>query len=767
MNAGQLIEWIQDRLPEPSAATVRRLPAREARYGDWPERLDSRIVGALEARGVARPYIHQAAAVRQALAGENVVVVTPTASGKTLCYTLPVLQAILADPEARALYLFPTKALAQDQLAELNDLIARLGVKVAAYTYDGDTPANARRAVRQAGQIVVTNPDMLHSGILPYHTQWHRLFANLTYIVIDEMHVYRGVFGSNVANVIRRLKRICRHYGATPRFILSSASIANPLELAERLIEEPVCAVTESGAPSGEKTIVFYNPPIVNAALGIRTGSVQAARRLAGQAIGNRIHTIVFARSRLIVELLLRYLRDDAQRARLPAEVIQGYRGGYLPNERRKIERGLREGSILGVISTNALELGIDIGSLEVGILVGYPGTGASTWQQIGRVGRRNEPSMAVLVASSAPLDQFIANHPEYLLEGSVEAARINPDNLSILANHVKCAAFELPFADAEAFGATPLAPLLQHLAEARILYHSDERWFWMSESFPAHEVSLRTATTENVVIVDQTVPHAVQLIGEMDRPSAATMLHDEAIYLHAGRQYEVVRLDWEEKKAFVRQVEADYYTDASLAVRVAVLDRFSEADHCAWGEVSVTYLATIYKKIKLETHENVGWGKINLPEDTFHTTACWITFPEGRWGRSEIERGLAGVGHVLGNVAPLFVMADPRDLGVYAETRGVFTGLPTVFLYDAVPGGVGFAERLYGSYEQLIASAAALIADCPCVAGCPSCVGAPIGEDSAKQTARELLESLTVEGGGDNERSAIRSAACCQRLPD
>ncbi|HEX5417309.1 MAG TPA: DEAD/DEAH box helicase [Chloroflexota bacterium] len=743
MNAGQLVEWIQGNGNQPQITAIRRQPARAARYGEWPARLNPRIVEALERHGIPRPYTHQSEAVADALADENVVVVTPTASGKTLCYNLPVLQSILDDPEARAIYLFPTKALAQDQLAELNALIDHLGVKVAAYTYDGDTPANARRAVRQAGQVVITNPDMLHSGIMPHHTQWHRLFANLKYVVVDEMHSYRGVFGSHVANVIRRLKRICQHYGASPRFILSSASIANPVELAEALIEAPVKAVTDSGAPTGEKTLVFYNPPVVNQALGIRTGSVTAARQLAGQAIANRVHTIVFARSRLVVELLLRYLRGDAERARLPAAAIQGYRGGYLPNERRAIERGLRDGSILGVISTNALELGIDIGSLDICVLVGYPGTVASTWQQVGRAGRRDGPSLAVFVASSSPLDQFVVNHPDYVCGGAVESARINPDNLAILASHVKCAAFELPFAEGDQYGRPPLAPLLSHFTEARILHHSGDRWYWMAESFPAHEVSLRSATVENVVIVDQTDPRNVQLIGEMDRPSAATMLHDEAIYLHAGRQYEVVKLDWEEKKAYVRQVEVDYYTDANLAVRLAILDRFAEAESRSWGEVSVTYLATIYKKIKLETHENVGWGKIHLPEDTFHTTACWITFPSLDQPASDIERGLAGVAQVFANVAPLFVMADPRDLGVYAETRGPITGRPTIFLYDAIPGGVGFAERLYASFDQLAPAATRLVADCPCTHGCPSCVGAPTGEDGIKEIARELLERL------------------------
>ncbi len=746
MNIAQFLEWFQTTDHYRNVLSIRRFPSRPARFGQWPSGLDERIVSALSRRGIDRPYTHQADAIERILRGENCVIVTPTASGKTLCYNLPVLNAILGNADTRALYLFPTKALAQDQLAELQGLVDRLTFGVKTYTYDGDTPANARRAVRQAGHIVITNPDMLHTGILPNHTQWHRLFANLRFVVIDEMHIYRGVFGSHVANVVRRLKRICHHYGSSPQFVLASASIANPESLARQLIGDDVSVVTDSGAPVGEKHVIFYNPPVVNRALGIRAGSVATARRLAVQTIANRIHTIVFARSRLSVEVLLRYLRQEAAQAHLPEEAIQGYRGGYLPNERRAIERGLRDGRVLAVVSTNALELGIDIGSLDACIIVGYPGTIASTWQQIGRVGRRDTPSLAVLIASSTPLDQFVITHPDYLFEASVESGLMNPDNLLILASHVKCAAFELPFRDGEEFGALPIQTLLQHLAEQRILFHSGDSWFWTAESFPAQEVSLRTAASENVVIVDQTDPNSVRVIGEMDRPSAATMLHDEAIYLHGGRQYEVLRLDWKEKKAYVRQVDVDYFTDANLAVRVAVLDQFARETSRAWGEVSVTFLATIFKKIKLETHENVGWGKIRLPEDTFHTTAYWLTLPDrpSGWNSGEIERGLDGVAHVLANVAPLFLMCSPGDLGVFAETRSPFTGQPTIFLYDAIPGGVGFAEKLYASHDLLIRSAEDVITNCPCDDGCPSCTGAPTGEgESAKVVALEMIRAV------------------------
>lgn len=780
MNVQQFVEWFQETEHFRYVTTVHHIPARAAVYGEWPSGLDERIIATLHRRGIEQPYSHQAAVFAHILRGENCVVVTPTASGKTLCYNVPVLNAILRDPEARALYLFPTKALAQDQLAELQEIVDALGVSVKTYTYDGDTPANARRVVRQAGHIVITNPDMLHNGILPSHTQWHRLFANLRYVIIDEMHVYRGVFGSHVANVVRRLKRICRHYGANPQFILASASIANPSELAQRLIEEDVTLVTESGAPVGEKHVVFYNPPVVNRALGIRAGSISTARRLAALVIANRIHTIVFARGRLVVEVLLRYIRSDAQQSHVPAEAIQGYRGGYLPNERRAIERGLRDGRVLAVVSTNALELGIDVGHLDACILVGYPGSIASTWQQIGRIGRRDGASLAIVVASSNPLDQFVVSHVDYFFQATVESGLINPDNLLIYVSHLKCAAFELPFGDDDQFGGHPIGEFLTALSDARILYRSADRWFWMAESFPAQEISLRTAASENVVIIDQTDPAAARVIGEMDRPSAATMLHDEAIYLHGGRQYEVIKLDWEEKKAYVRQVDVDYYTDAELAVHLGVIDQFANdvlppsegigGSSRAWGEVSITYLATIFKKIKLETHENVGWGKIRLPEDTFHTTAYWLALSDSanRWNVSQIERGLAGVAHVLANVAPIFLMCEPRDLGVHAETRSPFTGRPTIFLYDAIPGGVGFAERLFLSHRALIEAARELIRSCSCDAGCPSCVGAPVGEADAdaKVVALDLLTIAMAEGNRLSEVTSSLPPALQTRAP-
>lgn len=727
-----------------------RIPAREPVYGDFPAGLDPRLATVLAKRGIQRLYCHQAEAVEAVLAGKNVVVVTPTASGKTLCYNLPVLNAILRDPSARAIYLFPTKALAQDQLDELHGLITDLQVDIKTFTYDGDTPVSARRSLRVAGHVVITNPDMLHTGILPHHTKWVRLFENLRYIVIDELHGYRGVFGSHVANVIRRLRRICRFYGSDPVFICCSATIANPAELAEKLIGAPVQLITNNGAPSGERIVALYNPPVVNRELGIRRSSWDAVRAIASRLIEGGVQTIVFAPSRLAVEVLTTHLRDAFRQKPGEPPKVQGYRGGYLPNERRAIERGLREGSVRGVIATNALELGIDIGSLDAVVLTGYPGTLASTWQQFGRAGRRSGLAFAILVAGSSPLDQYVVGHPEYLFGSSPEAGLINPDNLAILVAHLKCAAFELPFVVGEPFA--PLShELLELLTEDGILHRSGNRYYWMQESYPAEQVSLRSASTDNFVVIEKGPKPRV--LGHVDRPSVPLLLHEEAIYLHQGEQYQVEELDWAEKKAYVRRVNVDYYTDANLAVDLKVLEAFAEASATgatrAHGEVAVTYLATIFKKIKLDTHENVGWGRIHLPQEDLHTTAYWLALApavaEG-FSRGELETALWGVATLLANVAPLFLMCDPRDVRVVPQARSPFTNAPTVFLYDNIPGGVGFAERLFEVHDALIAAAFDLAAHCPCVRGCPSCVGPQIGDTEGEEI------------GADEGRSAVRN---------
>ena len=720
-------------------------------YADFPEDLDPRLIDVLTKRGIGRLYSHQKEAIQAVLHRENVVVVTPTASGKTLCYNVPTVDAILKDASARAIYLFPTKALAQDQLNELYDLIKLSGEKIKTYTFDGDTPASARQAVRTAGQIVITNPDMLHQGILPNHTKWINLFENLRFVIIDELHFYRGVFGSHLSNVIRRLKRICAFYDSNPLFICCSATIANPLELAEKLIEQKFTLVDNNGAPRGEKHFILYNPPVVNSELGIRKSSVTEASNLAKKFLSANVQTIVFARSRLRVEILTTYLKEAMRAMKKPVTKIAGYRGGYLPNERRRIERGVRNGDILGVVSTNALELGIDIGRLSVCVMAGYPGTITSSWQQAGRAGRRADVAVAVLVASSAPLDQFIINHPEYFFEQPPEAGIVDPNNLIILMSHIKCAAFELPFEENEKFGVDATNEILSYLEENGVLHHVGDRWHWMSETYPAEVISLRSASPDNFVIIDTTNDEKV--IGEIDFFSAPMLIHDDAIYLHGSQQYHVDKLDWERRKAYVHHVDVDHYTDAQTKVTLKVLDVFENVaiknGAKAYGEVAVTSLTTMYKKIKFHTHENIGAGMVTLPEIEMHTTAYWWEFDKsleailGLTGE-RFANALKSLANVLSNVAPIYVMSDPRDIRTIPMIRAPFTGLPTIYIYDAYPGGVGFSNKLFRIHDDLLIAAKSLISQCACKNGCPSCVG-PMLEvgDDGKENALKVLEYL------------------------
>lgn len=716
---------------------------KEAKTVPLPSDLHSLLKHSMEKRGISRLYTHQSSAFHTIMNGESIVAVTPTASGKTLCYNLPVLQTIMNNPDARALYMFPTKALAQDQKSELNELIQDGELNLNCYTYDGDTPSNIRQRVRKAGQIVITNPDMLHSAILPHHTKWVSLFENLKYVVIDELHIYRGVFGSHVANVIRRLRRICRYYGSNPVFICTSATIANPLELAEKLTEKKVTLIDNNGAPSGRKHFLFYNPPVINKPLNIRRSATLEARGLAGELLKNKIQTIVFARSRVRVEILLTYLKELVK-YQLGPKSIRGYRGGYLPTERREIEKGLRSGEIYGVVSTNALELGVDIGQLQVCIMTGYPGSIASTWQQAGRAGRRHDEALVILVASSSPLDQYIIQNPNYFFN---KMARINPDNLIILIDHVKCAAYELPFKQGEKLGNVETEDLLEYLTEEKVLYQNGDKWYWMNESFPAHNISLRSASQENVIIIDQSVTGNVKVIGEMDRFSAMTLLHDEAVYLHQGVQFQVEKLDWEEKKAFVREVEVDYFTDANLAVQLRVLEvdksRLASQWELGYGDVSVRAMATIFKKIKFETHENIGSGPIHLPEEELHTSSSWISLHNQLTDLSEkrVEEGLIGTAHALKSIVPLFVMCDPQDIHVVPQVKASHNEKPTIFFYDRYPGGIGLSEKLFDNMEFVLKKTKQMIESCQCDQGCPSCIGTDLQQQTAKQDVLKIIQ--------------------------
>ncbi|MGD2073472.1 MAG: DEAD/DEAH box helicase [Gammaproteobacteria bacterium] len=762
-------------------------PARPGRYRPLPRDLDPRLARALRARGIERLYIHQAEAWETVSADRHAVIVTPTASGKTLCYNLPVLQAAL-QAKARALYVFPTKALAQDQVAELVALNQAGELGVRAFTFDGDTPGDARKAVRTRGDIVVTNPDMLHQGILPHHTKWAQFFETLRYVVIDEMHSYRGVFGSHVANVLRRLRRVCRFYGADPRFILCSATIANPAELAAQLIGDEAEAITESGAPQGKKQLLLWNPPVVNPDLGIRASARSQTTRIARMAVKRGLKSILFAQSRLMVEVLTKYLKDAFDKdPRNPARVA-AYRGGYLPSERRAMEKKLREGRIDCVVSTSALELGVDIGGLDLCILNGYPGTIAGTWQRLGRAGRRQRTALGVLVASSLPLDQYIIRNPEFFLGASPEQARIDPDQLLILLDHVRCAAFELPFREGERFGNESLVDMLAYLEEQGVVHCEAGQWHWMADSYPANSVSLRSVTEGNFVVID-TGGGDQKVIAEVDYSSAPETLYEGAIYMIQSAPYQVERLDWEGRKAFVTRTRADYYTDAIDYTRLKILESFDQTKPqphvVAQGEVHLVRRFAGYKKIRYYTHENVGYGNIDLPDQEMHTTAVWWqlhpdALDKAFGSRQQSLDGFLGAGYAMHIVAAMRMLSEPRDIGravgdgnaewfatVGPHGRGQLRNragdavdpgdlqqfTPTLFLYDNYPGGIGISAPLFEERAAVAAGARTLVTACGCRHGCPACIGPILAGDAARgysprQAALKVLSLLGAEEG-------------------
>jgi len=758
-----------------SIRAIKHLPAQEGQYREYPPDAHPALVEAFKEKGFSQLYSHQQSTWELLKKGKNIVVVTPTASGKTLCYNLPVLDAILQNPSARAVYLFPTKALSQDQRAELDETIKLLPEEIRIFTYDGDTPQDARKAIRARGHIILTNPDMLHTGILPHHTKWIKLFENLKYIVIDELHNYRGIFGSHLANVLRRLKRIAQFYGSQPQFILCTATIANPLEMAEKMTEEPVSLVDNNGAPRGEKYFIFYNPPVVNKYLGIRRSYVNESRRVSSLFIKNDLQTIVFAPSRLITEVLVTYLKEDIEKTVKDAGLIRGYRGGYLPLKRREIEKELREGKIKGVVSTNALELGIDIGSLDIAVLASYPGTISSTWQRAGRAGRKTGKSAAILVASSSPLDQFIVNYPDYFFSKNPEKALINPDNLSILVSHIECAAFELPFQDREKFGRVKIDDILKFLEEEKLVHHSKDKWFWTSDAYPADGVSLRSISSDNFVVVDTS--KKAKAVAEVDFSSALTTLHPKAIYMCEGEQYFVEKLDYNQRKAYVKKTDVDYFTDAIDYTKIKILDVFDKnvLKKCSisHGEVHVATQVVGFKKIKFHTSENVGAGDLSLPQNEMHTTSYWLTIPAETFqalpfSSEQKINGLYGLAYLLHHVSPLFMMCDLHDVGVSIGDNSTGKSIPprdirlkispdeslqdfsdvafepNIFIYDNFPGGIGLSPSLFDLEKRLLEHARKTIHACPCQEGCPSCVG-PTKESGrqSKQVAQEILKSL------------------------
>jgi len=782
-SGGQLARRLSDRYSERITGQF-TLPGRPADLRPLPQDLPPRLAAALRARGIESLYSHQAQAWTAAMEGRHIVVATPTASGKSLCYTLPVVGAAMAQG-AKALYLFPTKALAQDQVAELLELNAAGELGLRAATFDGDTPGDARQAIRLNGDIVVSNPDMLHQAILPHHTKWAQFFENLRYVVIDEVHTYRGVFGSHVANVIRRLKRVCAFYGVRPRFILCSATIGNAAEHAGALIEDDVEAIVESGAPSGDKHVLLWNPPVVNPDLGIRASSRSQSNRIARLAIKSGLKTLVFCQSRLMVEVLTKYLKEVFDHDPRKPGRIRAYRGGYLPTERREVEREMRAGRIDGIVSTSALELGVDIGSLDVVVLNGYPGSIAQTWQRFGRAGRRQQPSIGVLVASSQPLDQYIVRHPEFFANATPEQARIEPDQPLILMDHVRCAAFELPFLDGDVFGPVDPAPWLEVLEESGVLHREAGRWEWIADSYPAQAVNLRSVADGNFVVVDRTSGRQT-IIAEVDHSAAALTLYEGAIHMVQSEPFQVERLDWEGRKAYVQQTRVDYYTDAIDYTKLKVLDEVEGADagqgSAHHGEVHVLRRVSGYKKIRFHTHENIGYGPVNLPDQELHTTACWWQLPQRALdahfeSRQQALDGFLGAAYALHLVAMVSVMAEGRDLqkavgsgdGAWfavADQSGrgqVRSGdggeaiadpgrgfTPTLFLYDNYPGGVGLSLPLFERREELRQRAVELIRGCACDAGCPACVGPVLAaverspqEASPKATGLAVLRLL------------------------
>lgn len=762
-----LERWLDSGWVRECFTADRSYPPREARTAPLPEWLDAGVAAGLRATGKSELWAHQARALELARERKSFVVATPTASGKSVCFHVPVMHALATRPlasgrSARALYMYPTKALARDQEAGLLESMRASGLPASAIVYDGDTPADARRAAREKSGVVITNPDMLHTGILPHHASWARTFQDLEYIVLDELHTYRGVFGSHVANVLRRLMRIARFHGSNPTLIGATATIGNPRAHAARLWDMPedrVELVGESGAPQGERRCFLFNPPVVNEELGVRASYVKQAVMLASDLVRARVPTIVFGQSRNNVEIMLRYLRD-AVGAEVGAEAIMAYRGGYLPEKRREIERRLRDGEILCVVATNALELGIDIGALDAVVCAGYPGSVAATWQRFGRAGRRGGTSICVLVTSSAPLDQYLAREPEYLLGAPAEEARCDPDNVEILVQHLKCAAFEAPFTRGEAFGtmrAEDTEAALEFLEKHHVVHAAGNKWHWAADAYPANSVSLRSIGWHNVVIVDVATDRS---FAEMDWRGAHTMLHDHAIYQHDGETWQVERFDHENHKAFVRKVEPDYYTDAMTYTQVSVIERTDEerrpsAVTLAWGEVAVVEKVVGYKKIKFQTHENAGYGDVFLPEMQMHTTSTWLTLPEAMiadvpGGKAAAVDGLRGVGVALETVATLALMCDPRDLGtalgdgsgeVPEKAVGGVLYDPTLFLYEHVPGGTGLAERIFLRHEELLERTRRMIASCSCEAGCPACVGPASGR--RKATALALLAKI------------------------
>mgnify|MGYP000100093307 CR=1 FL=1 len=714
---------------------VEHIPARPARYGRLDRPLPASLQDALQRVGAEKLYTHQAQAINAVRAGQNVVVATSTASGKTLCYNVPVLEAVIKDWRSRALYLFPTKALAQDQLRSLRELTRPNLREVKFGTYDGDTPQSTRARRRKEAAIILTNPDMLHLGILPNHTLWAHFFANLKYVVIDEAHVYRGVFGSQVACVLRRLRRICRFYGANPQFICCSATIANPGEHIERLVGVPALVVDDDGSPSGAKEFVLWNPPFLDRARTSRRSANSEATDLFVEMARQGVRNITFTKARKVAELILRYARgvlEEKDPELVP--LIKSYRAGYLPEERRKIERELFSGKLLGVTATSALELGVDVGSLDATVLVGYPGTIASTWQQAGRAGRGVRESLSILIGLDSPLDQYFMRHPEELFGRPHENALIAPDNVYILEKHLPCAAHELPLtSDDESLFGPGFVEAMINLERKGVLDYRGERWYYMGWGYPAQEVNLRSVSGSRFALLDES--RGYQTLEEIEASSALYRVHPGAIYLHQGESYLVTDLDLEAQVACLRPVDVDYYTQPRELNDVSIVRSLRHKEFptttAFFGQVRVTQQVIGYTRKQQFSETVLSVEYLDLPPQSYETKALWFEVP------SEIARrvsnrglhfhgGLHALEHAAIGILPLFAMCDRLDIGGLSTPCHPDTGKPQVFIYDAFPGGVGIAEKGFELIEELWKATLSTIEECPCEDGCPSCIQSP-----------------------------------------
>jgi len=761
--------WLADlaRRPEHRGALCHweTLPLRPARFGELAMPLAAPIADALGALGIERLYTHQVQAIEALRGGLDTVVVTGTASGKSLCYHLPVLERLLAEPGATALYLYPTKALAQDQLKGLHRLAAGhpdLLKVLRAGVYDGDTQASTRRRLRDEGNVILSNPDMLHQGILPSHAKWGRFLSTLRFVVVDEMHAYRGIFGSHVANVLRRLTRIVAHHGGDFRVVLCSATIRNPGELAAGLTGRDVTVVDDDGSPRGEKHFVFWNPPYADETRVERRSSNAEGCTLFTTLIERGAQTLAFTKSRVAAELVYRYARERLARIEPGLDQrIKPYRGGYLPEERRAIERALFSGELRGVVSTNALELGVDIGGLDAVVMIGAPPTLASAWQQAGRAGRKGEPALAVLVAYNETVDQFLMRHPDYFFGRSPEAACIDPHNPYILAAQLACAAHELPLSreDEAAFG-PQTAAILAALEEAGETRSIDGRAYWAKTDFPAAKVNLRTISGDTYTIMDATRSNAV--MGTVDAISALELVYPEAIYLHEGRTCLVRELDLEQKVAYVEPREVDYYTQPVLETQIRVRGELGRrewrGEQVTLGEVTYAWQTVAMKKIKFHSLDAIGYHPLDLPRLTLETVGFWFAPSEGAWSavaRAALNpiEGLSGVRNLFLTLLSMLSMCDPADLGGLIDSSNL--GRPALFVFDRYPGGLGFAEQGYARLEELSRRSLEHLEACECASGCPSCVGLPILRP-AQQQDPDLGRARAIPGK-DAARALLR----------